>query len=330
MTGLESYEDVAGASMECLGQLPPSVKSIDANFSVPATNYGDIDLGTHSHITNLSLDCQRISNRSTNVFVILPKANLLEQLTLTSYVFSKVEFHLLGAESFGALRSLHLPFISSRYLLRQIMRMTALQFMRIGIDTERSVLGDDINLAGIEALVNLEHLHLRLHACHLRNAHMLQRLPRLQVLNIHMSQFKVAVLFRPEDGSSFALPCLLDNLQHVGLVMYNVSDVTDCLEGLRLVSRAPSLRVVLHKSYSTLFSEVHWAIKEGSVLARGVNLRQLTVECCSICMLIDLLPPMLESLQVTAKKVSVKSDLRAALSGLSRCCLRAELGVEYF
>lgn len=328
MTGLESYVDVAGASVESLGQLPASVKSVEANFTVPAeTHDAHIALGTHSNITNLSLDCQMMSSRHTKVYLHLPEASLLEKLALTSYAFSRVDFYLLDAMSFRALRSIHLSFISTQTQLEQIMEITALQFMCVGIDTARSVLGDGINLAGIEALVNLEHLHLGLHTCYLRNAHMLQRLPRLQVLGIDMSD-DVAVLFRPEDGSSFALPCLLDNLQHVELVMHSVFDVTDCLEGLRLVSRAPSLQVTLHQSSSRGPSEVHWAIKEGSILARAINLRQLTVECTS--MLINLLPPKLESLQVTAKKVNVRADLRAALSRLSRCCLKARHGVEYF
>lgn len=329
MTGLESYLDLAGASVQSLSQLASTVKRIEAKFTVPAAETHDpqIALGTLSHITELSLDCQMISNQHTNVYLHLPDTSLLEQLTLTSYGFSRVDFHLLDASAFHTVRSIHLSFISTQAQLEQIMTMTALKHMHVGIDTARSVLGDGIDLAGIEALVNLEDLHLRLHTCYLRNAHMLQRLPHLQVLGIDMSD-DVAVLFRPEDGSSFAMPCLLNNVQHVELVMHSVFDVTDCLEGLNLVSRAPSLLVILHQSSSRGPSEVHWAIKEGSILARAVNLRHLSVECTS--MLINLLPPKLESLQVTAKKVNVKADLRTALSRLDRCILKARLGVEYF
>ena len=328
MTGLESYTDRAGASMETLSQLASSVSSIDAKFIVPADILDPhIALETLSHITKLSLDCQTVPKRHTNVYLLLPNTSVLKTLTLTSYGFSQVDFHLLHSKSFQDLTSIHLSFISTQNQLEQIMQMTALEFMHVGIDTDRSALGEGVDIAGIEALVNLEQLHLRLHTCYLKNAHRLQRLPQLRKLGIDMSD-DVAVLFRPEDGSRFALKCLLNNLEHVELVMHSVFDVTDCLEGLGLVSRLPSLRVVLQQSTSRGPSEVHWAIKEGSILARAINLRHLHVECTS--MLINLLPPRLESLHVVAKKVNVKTDLRTALNSLAICHLQARLDVEYF
>ena len=328
MSALESYTNVAGASMESLSQLASSISSIEAKLVVPADVLDpQIALETLSHITKLSLDCQTVSKRHTNVYLQLPNTNVLERLTLTSYGFSQVDFHLLHSTAFKDLKSIHLSFISTQTQLEQIMQMTALEFMRVGIDTDRSALGDGVDIAGIEALVNLEQLHLCLHTCYLKNAHRLQRLPQLRRLGIDMSD-DVAVLFRPEDGSRFALKCLLNNLEHVELVMHSVFDVTDCLEGLGLVSRLPSLRVVLQQSSSRGPSEVHWAIKEGSILARAANLRHLHVECTS--MLINILPPKLESLHVVAKKVNVKTDLKTALSSLAICHLKARLDVEYF
>lgn len=328
MSGLESYTNVAGASMESLSQLASSIISIDAKFVVPADILDpQIVLGTLSHITKLSLDCQTVSKRHTNVYLRLHDTTVLERLKLTSYGFSQVDFHLLHSASFQDLKSIHVSFISTQKQLEQIMQMTALEFMHVGIDTDRSVLGDGVDIAGIEALVNLEQLHLCLHTCYLKNAHRLQRLPKLRRLGIDMSD-DVAVLFRPEDGSRFALKCLLDNLEHVELMMHSVFDVTDCLEGLGLVSRLPSLHVVLQQSSSRGPSEVHWAIKEGSILARAINLRHLHVECTS--MLINLLPPKLESLYIVAKKVNVKTDLRTALSSLAVCHLKARLDIEYF
>ena len=328
MTGLKSYTNVAGASMESLSQLASSISSIEAKFVVPAHILDPhIALGTLSHITQLLLDCQAVSKPHTTVNLQLPNTSVLKQLTLTSYGFSRVDFHLLPSTSFQDLKSIHLSFISTQNQLKQIMQMTSLEFMHVGIDTNRSALGDGVDIAGIEALVNLQHLYLCLHTCYLKNAHRLQRLPQLRRLGIDMSD-EVAVLFRPEDGSRFALKCLLNNLEHVELVMHSVFDVTDCLEGLGLVSRLPSLRVVLQQSSSRGPSEVHWAIKEGSILARAINLRHLHVECTS--MLINLLPPKLESLHVVAKKVNVKTDLRTALSTLAICHLKAKLEVEYF
>lgn len=330
MSGLESYTNRAGASMETLSQLASSISisSVEAKFVVPADILDpQIALETLSHITKLSLDCQTVPKCHTNVYLRLPHTSVLERLTLTSYGFSQVDFHLLHSDSFQNLKSIHLSFISTQKQLEQIMQMTALEFMHVGVDTDRSALGEGVDMAGIEALVNLKQLQLCLHTCYLKNAHRLQRLPQLRKLAIDMSD-DVAVLFRPEDGSRFALKCLLNNLEHVELVMHSVFDVTDCLEGLGLVSRLPSLRVVLQQSTSRGPSEVHWAIKEGSILARAINLRHLHVECTS--MLINLLPPKLESLHVVAKKVNVKTDLRTALSSLAICHLKARLDVEYF
>ena len=324
MTGLESYLDVAGASIESLSQLASTVKSIGAKIIVPADMLeAQIVLENLSHITKLSLDCQTMSKPHTNMYLQLPDTCAIQRLTLESYGFARVDFHLLHSTSFQALRSIHLSFISTQKQLEQIIEMTALEHMYVGIDTDGSVLGDSIDIAGIEALVNLEQLDLCLHTCYLRNAHMLQRLPQLQRLGIDMSD-GVAVLFRPEDGSSFALPCLLNNLERVELVMHSVFDVTDCLEGLGLVSRIPSLCVILQQSCSRSPFEVHWAIKEGSILARAINLRHLHVECTS--MLINLLPPILESLHVVAKRVHVKSDLKIALSKLVDCHLKVDSG----
>lgn len=328
MTGLQGYINEAGASMESLSHLPSSTSTVEAKFVVSADILDPrIDLGTLSLITKLSLDCQTVSKCHTKVYLQLPNTNSLEMLTLTSYGFSRVDFCLLHSASFQALRFIHLSFISTQNQLEQIIQMSTLESMHVGIDTDRSALGDGIDIAGIQALVNLQQLHLCLHTCYLRNAHMLQRLPQLRTLSIDMSD-DVAVLFRPEDGSRYALPCLLNNLEHVELVMHSVFDVTDCLEGLGLVSRLPSLRVVLQQSSSRGPSEVHWAIKDGSVLARAANLRHLHVECTS--MLINLLPPKLESLHVVAKKVNVKTDLKSALSSLAICHLKARLDVEYF
>lgn len=328
MTGLESYINIAGASMGSLSQLASGISTVEAKFIVPADILDPrIDLGTLSLITDLALDCQTVSKRHTNVYLQLPNTNTLERLKLTSYGFSRVDFRLLHSASFQTLRFIHLSFISTQNQLEQIMQMITLESMHVGIDTDRSTLGDGIDIAGIQALVNLKQLHLCLHTCYLRNAHMLQRLPQLRRLSIDMSD-DVAVLFRPEDGSRYALACLLNHLEHVELVMHSVFDVTDCLEGLGLVSRLPSLRVVLQQSSSRGPSEVHWAIKDGSLLARAINLRHLHVECTS--MLINILPPKLESLHVVAKKINVKTDLEIGLRSLATCHLKARLDVEYF
>ena len=328
MTGLKSYTNVAGASMESLSQLASSVSSIEAKFVVPADILDpQVALETLSHITQLSLYCQTVIKSPAHVYLQLPKTSVLERLTLTSYGCSWVDFHLLHSASFQDLKSIHLSFISTQIQLEQIMQMTSLEFMHVGIDTDGSALGDGVDVAGIEALVNLQHLQLCLHTCYLKNAHRLQRLPQLRRLGIDMSD-QVAVLFRPEDGSRFAQKCLLNNLEHVELMMHSVFDVTDCLEGLGIVSRLSSLRVVLQQSSSRGPSEVHWAIKEGSILARAINLRHLHVKCTS--MLINLLPPKLESLHVVAKKVNVRTDLRTALSSLAICHLKARREVQYF
>ena len=328
MTGLQSYVDVAGITVDKLRNLPASLKSLEAKFVNPAIGRHSCQvlLGALIHMTKLSLDCQQMGG-ATTVNLSLPDANILEGLMLSSYGFSAVSYCLRPSRSLQTLRTVHLSYISTQEQLGQLMIMTALEELNFGIDTSRSEQSDSIDLAGINSLVSLKRLVLSLHVCYLRNAHMLQRLPQLQRLNIHMSE-DVAVLFRPEDGSAFALCCLLDNLQHVELLMHSVFDVTDCLEGLQLVARIPSLTVILHQSPSRGPSEVHWAIKEGSVLARALQLTNLHVQCTS--MLINLLPPSLESLRIVAKKINVRSDLRTALDRLDSCHLQARGDVEYF
>ena len=328
MTGLQTYVDVAGITVDSLKDLPTSIKSIEAKFVSPATGRHNCQvlLGALSHMTKLSLDCQQMGDPTT-VYLTLPDGNLLEGLVLTSYGFCAVNYCLLPSRSFQTLRTVHLSYISTQEQLAQLMMMTAVEELTFGIDTNRSEQGDSIDLAGIDSLISLKCLVLLLHVCYLKNAHMLQRLPQLQRLSIQMSE-DVAVLFRPEDGSGFALPCLLDNLQRVDLLMHSVFDVTDCLEGLQLVSRIPSLTVILHQSPSRGPSEVHWAIKEGSILARALQLKFLHVQCTS--MLINLLPPNLESLRVVAKKINVRSDLRTALNRLDHCHLQARGDVQYF
>ena len=326
MTRLQSYLSLVHAGAGILRQMPTSVKHLNVKLDITEDLHNcQICLGSFINLTKLALQCRR--THESNAIISLPETAMLQSLELSSSNNLPLDFHLLPSPCLKSLKSLQISFISTQGQLEHLMTMTTLEELSLGIDTDLSKYGDSIDITGIEAMANLTRLNLQLHTCYLRNAHMLQRLPQLQHLGVDMSD-DAAVLFRPEDGSSFALPCQLDNLQHIELGMHSVFDVTDCLEGLRLVSRIPSLRVILLQSSSRGPSEVHWAIKEGSILARAVQLRHLHVSCTS--MLINLLPPSLKSLYVVAKKINVKSDLCSALNMLDGCHLQSGVDVEYF
>jgi len=302
MGHLQVFIDGTRISMESLQQIQPSLQEIQAvcevdSSVVDADGCGTLNL---SHLTGLRklelcIDTQPPANMR-NVEVQLAQEACVEMLKLVS--MSDMAILSLCPGRFQHLRSLYISVIISQKQMEDIM-----------------------------VIATLMELTMRLLSCYLRNGHLLQRLPELQQLSFSMTD-QVAVLFRPEDGSSYELPCMLNKLQHVQLSMHSVFDVTDCLEGLKLITTIRSLHVILQQSSSRGPSEVHWAIKEGSVLARAVSLQHLQVECTS--MLIKLLPPQLRSLHVTARKVNVQVNLRVALSMLDACHLQAKHGVEYF
>ncbi|DBA81771.1 TPA: hypothetical protein ACH3X1_007503 [Trebouxia sp. C0004] len=337
MQHLEVFIDGTQISMESLQQMQPSLQEIQAvcevnNLVVDADGCGTLNL---AHLTglrkmDLCIDTQPSANMM-NVEVQLAQEARLEMLKLVS--MSDTASLSLCPGRFQHLKSLYISVIISQKQMEDIMVIVTLMELTIGVDTDEQLLRepadghDNVNISHIGNLTNLRQLDLRLLSCYLRNGHLLQRLPELQQLSFSMTD-QVAVLFRPEDGSSYELPCLLNKLQHVQLSMHSVFDVTDCLEGLKLITTIRSLHVILQQSSSRGPSEVHWAIKEGSVLARAVSLQHLQVECTS--MLIKLLPPQLRSLHVTARKVNVQLNLRVALSMLDSCNLQAKHGVEYF
>ena len=338
MGHLEVFKDGTKISMESLQQMQPSLQEIQAvcevnNLVVDADGCGTLNL---SHLTGLRklelcIDTLPPANMR-NVEVKLAQEACVETLKLVST--SDMAVLSLCPGQFQHLRSLYISVIISQKQMEDIMDIASLMELTIGVDTSDEQLlrepadgHDNVNISHIGNLINLRRLDLRLLSCYLRNGHLLQRLPELQQLSFSMTD-QVAVLFRPEDGSTYGLPCMLNKLQHVQLSMHSVFDVTDCLEGLKLITTIRSLHVILQQSLSRGPSEVHWAIKEGSVLARAVSLQHLQVECTS--MLIKLLPPQLRTLHVTARNVNVQVNLRIALSMLDACHLQAKHGVEYF
>ncbi len=337
MGHLEVFIDGTKISTESLQQMQPSLQEIQAvcevnNLVVDADGCGTLSL---SHLTGLRklelcIDTQPPAN-VRNLEVQLAQEACVEMLKLVS--MPDMAILSLCPGPFQHLRSLYISVIVSQKQMEDIMVIATLMELTIGVDTDEQLPrefadGDyNVDISHIGNLVNLRRLDLRLLSCYLKNCHLLQRLPELQQLSFSMTD-QVAVLFRPEDGSTYGLPCMLNKLQHVQLSMHSVFDVTDCLEGLKLITTIRSLHVILQQSLSSGPSEVHWAIKEGSVLARAVSLQHLQVECTS--MLINLLPPQLRSLHVTARKVNVQVNLRLALSMLDNCHLQAKHGVEYF
>ena len=336
MGQLEVFIDHTKISTESLQQMQPSLQEVQAvcdvkNLVVDADGCGTLNL---SHLTGLRklelcIDTQPPAN-VRNLEVQLAQEACVEMLKLVS--MPDMAILSLSPGPFQHLRSLYISVIVSQKQMEDIMDIATLMELTIGVDTDEQLLepadGDyNVDISHIGNLVNLRQLDLRLLSCYLKNGHLLQRLPELQQLSFSMTD-QVAVLFRPEDGSTYGLPCMLNKLQHVQLSMHSVFDVTDCLEGLKLITTIRSLHVILQQSSSRGPSEVHWAIKEGSVLARAVSLQHLQVECTS--MLINLLPPQLRSLHVTARKVNVQQSLRIALSMLDACHLQAKHGVEYF
>ncbi|DBA76617.1 TPA: hypothetical protein ACH3X2_008664 [Trebouxia sp. C0005] len=338
MGHLEVFIDGTKISMESLQQMQPSLQEIQAvcevnDLIVDADGCGALNL---SHLTSLRkldlcIDTQPPASMR-NVEVQLAQEACVEMLKLVS--MSDMAVLSLCPGPFQHLRSLYISVIVSQKQMEDIMVIATLMDLTIGVDTSDEQLlresadgHDNVDISHIGNLVNLRQLDLRLLSCYLRNGHLLQRLPELQRLSFSMTD-QVAVLFRPEDGSTYGPPCMLNKLQHVQLSMHSVFDVTDCLEGLKLITTIRSLHVILQQSSSRGPSEVHWAIKEGSVLARAVSLQHLQVECTS--MLIKLLPPQLRSLHVIARKVNVQVNLRVALSMLDACHLQAKHGVEYF
>lgn len=335
MRQLQSYKEGALIKLEGLRQLRPSVQHIsavgqaqspDASGRIPA-----IDLRHLTNLQQLELHVQGdFPDVHGSVEVQLAEQSPIEHLTMTPFLAMRSV--VLHPGSFHALRSLHLSVITQQEQLNNIMNMLSLEELTIGVNTaDNSPLVedqvDDMDICNVSNLVNLRRLDLTLLCCYLKNAHMLQRLPELQQLSISMTD-EVAVLFRPEDGSHFGLPSMLNKVQHVRLEMHSVFDVTDCLEGLQLIATIRSLHVTLQQSSARGPSEVHWAIKDGSVLARALCLQHLQVECTS--MLIKLLPPKLTSLHVTARKINVQTDLKVAWSLLEFCDLQARKGVQYF
>ena len=337
MGQLNSYRDGAGISVQTLAHLQPSIQHVFATGQVltPRGIASDkvfiVNLGHLTALKHLQLQIQgQLPVSILDAQVKLAEESLIESLKLTTIPDMRSLVPYPGV--FHALVSLHLSVITRQAELEQIMQMLSLVELTFGVNTTDTALdtaqqNDNMDIYHIGNLIKLKKLDLSLLCCYLRNAHMLQRLPDLQQLSISMTD-EVGVLFRPEDGSSFGLPSMLSKLQHVELSMHSVFDVTDCLEGLQLIASICSLHVTLQQSSSRGPAEVHWAIKEGSVLARAVCLQNLQIECTS--MLIKLLPPKLRSLHVTARKVNVQSDLKVALSMLDVCHLQAKHGVEYF
>ncbi len=334
MGHLEVFIDGTRISTENLQQMQPSLQEIQAVCEVNDLLLGCGTLNL-SHLTGLRklelcIDTQLPVNLRI-VEVQLAQEACVEMLKLVS--MPDMAILSLCPGPFQHLRSLYISVIVNQKQMEDIMDIATLMELTIGVDTDEQLQREpadgvyNVDVSHIGNLVNLRQLDLRLISCYLKNGHLLQRLPELQQLSFSMTD-QVAVLFRPEDGSTYGLPCMLNKLQHVQLSMHSVFDVTDCLEGLKLITTIRSLHVILQQSSSRGPSEVHWAIKEGSVLARAVSLQHLRVECTS--MLINVLPPQLRSLHVTARKVNVQVNLRIALSMLDACHLQAKHGVEYF
>lgn len=335
MRHLQTFQDGVGVNMDSLQYLQPSLEAVQAVCQVDLSNLDDQGCGTLdlTHLLGLTQLELHMKGQYKPVCmrVQLAKEAPLEVLKLISV--SNVTPSSLCPGLFQHLRSLYLSAITSQEQLEDVLSMTTLEELTVGIDTcDGQVVEvpdghDHVNFSNVGNLVNLRQLDLMLIDCYLVNGHLVQRLSQLQQLSLSMTD-SVAVLFRPEDGSHYGLPCMLNSLQHVQLSMHSVFDVTDCLEGLQLISSLRSLHVSLQASPARGPSEVHWAIKEGSVLARAVSLQHLQVECTS--MLIKVLPPKLRSLYVTARKINVQADLKIALSMLDACHLQARHGVEYF
>ena len=334
---LQSFSDTAGSCVETLQFLPPSVESVQARFATCVTPQDKrlLALTQLTQLKSLSIELIPVevdAEETTGGFdlrqdiqIVLAEQPPISYMKLMRNAVCNIAAS--GSQGcFDALTRLHLSVICNQSQLDHIMRIESLEELVLDIDTS----GHDsyhIDVCHIGRLVNLRRLSLNLICCLFRNAHMLQRLPALHQLSFSMTD-DVAVLFRPEDGSSYNMPCLLSNLKHVELRMHSVFDVTDCLEGLQVVDTISSLSVSLQQSTSRGPSEVHWAIKEGSVLARAACLHFLKVECTS--MLIKLLPPKLRSLIVSAREINVQASLKPALNMLEVCHLDAKRAVEYF
>lgn len=347
MTALQQYCDFGNVQCGTLEDLQSTVQQLNANlFLLPCSWEGqrciDPNPGVNLvHLTALrSLGLHAVSSAGDRAPVVvsvkLPQTTSLESLSLTLAAGVVTAFQWFGGSH--ALQRLKLSSICSQAEIDTIVQCTNLVELDVGIDADsqarplldRPAYDYKLDVSGVRELQNLEKLDLTLKSCYLLNAHHLQSLPALQELSVCMAGdvlgLQVAVLFRPQFGPDASVQFELEELKHVKLQMHSVFDVTDCLEGLHLVGFLCSLHVVLTQSSSRSPSEAHWAIKNGSVLARAASLQHLKVECTS--MLIRCLPPQLKTLDISAKKINIDSNLRSPLSRLCTCVLTAK-HVEY-
>ena len=348
MTALQRYQDLSGkAKLSSLNGLPPPVQQLEANVVLPADTWNNVehlddidcvvDLKQLTQLESVKIHATAGMGRSPMLMLVrLADSHVLAKFSVTVMPDTWVTIHWSG----GMHRLTHLSLCSicSQAQVDAIVQCINLEELTIGIDSENEArfvldpVGYDykIDVCKVKQLHKLQALNLTLVSCYLVGAQYIQCLSSLQTLSVSVvgdRGTEVAVLFRPEGLPDTHVQFGLDKLQHVQLQMHSVFDITDCLEGLQLVGSLLSLHVVLTHSSSRNPSEAHWAIKDGSVLARAVSLLHLKVECTS--MLVKCVPPKLSTLHICAKKINVQSHLQVALSQLDSCTLDAKK-VEYF
>lgn len=349
MAVLQAYYDFSNnARLSSLENLPSTLQQLEAHVVLPSEtlpwrNPGDlhdvnciVDVEQLTQLANIKIHATASLGRSPMLMVLrLPDTHTVSLMSVTISPETWVTIHWSGG--FQGLRHLSLSSICSQAQVDAIVQCTNLEKLKLGIDIDneaRSLLDSvdydyKLDVRKVRQLCKLQVLDLTLVSCYLLNAQYIQCLPSLQTLSVSMvgdRGTEVAVLFRPEGIPDMRVQFGLNKLKHVMLQMHSVFDITDCLEGLQLVGVLHSLHVILTHSSTRNPSEAHWAIKEGSVLARAVSLQHLKVECTS--MLLKCLPPQLCSLHICARKINVQSHLRLALSKLDKCVLDAN-HVEY-
>lgn len=351
LTQLQTYQDCGGVGLSSLEDLQPALQQLEANMVLPL----DQGIKDESECSSCQVILEHLTQLTSLkvhasveigytgvpmlVWIHLGDTSSVATLctTLSPMFGSKklISIHWSGA--FQQLRQLCLSSICSQAQVDAIVQCKNLEKLTVSVNTDneaRTFLDDldgsyKIDVCKVRQLQKLQVLDLTLVSCYLHNAQYIQCLPALQNLSVSMNNDmsgEVAVLFRAEGDPAAVVQFELEQMQHVKLQMHSVFDVTDCLEGLQLVSRLRSLHVILTHSSSRNPSEAHWAIKSGSVLARAVSLQHLEVNCTS--MLIKCLPPLLCTMHIHARKIHIQSHLRVALSQMDECILDAK-DVEY-